>query len=725
MIRSWLALAVVTAGALGAQTAPAAKPRASAAAMPSYKELKYRPLKPIRIPDVATITLPNGMRLYLLENHQLPLVRGTALVRTGNLFDPADKIGLATMTGMVMRTGGIRDKTGDQLDEQLENIAASVETGIDESYGSASFSCLKENADEVLGVFHDVLTSPGFRQEKIDLAKNELRSGISRRNDDPHGIVEREFNEIAYGKNTPYGWRMEYAAVDRIQRDDIVQFYQRYFFPANVMLAVMGDFSAADMQAKLEKRFADWTVKQPSVPPFPAVNAKPVHSVFLATKTDVTQTFFTLGHLGGELRDKDYPALEVMADILGGGFHSRLVQRVRTQLGYAYNVSAYWGANYDHPGLFEISGSTKSATTTETLQVINEEIEKIRGSEVTAEELESAKQTVANSFVFNFDTPSKTLNRILRYDYYGYPRDFINQYQRAIQAVTRADVLRVARERVRVQDLTVVAVGNPHEFGKPLATLGLPVASIDLTIPEPGGASKSDAGSKGEAAKAGAASADPASIERGKKLLARVQQAVGGADQLAAVQDFTETVDLSMASMPAGMRVKQTNIWVAPNHFRQESQLPFGKVIVYSDGKSGWMSTPQGVRPLPGAQLKQVREELFRNYFRLLLSDRMPDRTVSSPDEGVVEIRDPEGNSVKLVIDEKTGLPAKEVYQSVQPMGGPGAMEEVFEDFGPAGGVKAPKKVIVNQNGKKFAEIAIEEYKINTGIKPEEIGKQP
>jgi zinc protease len=717
---SWLAITVLTAGALGAQTAPAAKPRASAASIPSYKELKYPPLKPIRIPDVATFTLPNGMKVYLLENHELPLVRGTALVRTGNLFDPADKIGLATMTGMVMRTGGTKEKTGDQLDEQLENIAASVETGIDESFGSASFSCLKENADEALGVFHDVLTSPGFRREKIDLAKNELRSSISRRNDDPHGIVEREFAEIAYGKNTPYGWRMEYATVDRIQRDDIVQFYQRYFFPANVMLAVMGDFSAAGMKATLEKRFADWTVKQPPVPPFPAVNAKPVHSVLLATKTDVTQTFFTLGHLGGELRDKDYPALEVMADILGGGFHSRLVQRVRTQLGYAYNVSALWGANYDHPGVFEVSGSTKSATTTETLQVINEEIEKIRGSEVTAEELESAKQRVANSLVFNFDTPSKTLNRILRYDYYGYPRDFINQYQRAIQAVTQADVQRVARERVRVQDLTIVAVGNPQEYGKPLATLGLPVASIDLTIPEPGGAPKQDAGSKAEAAKA-----DPASIGRGKKLLARVQQAVGGADQLAAVQDVTETVDLSMAAMPAGMKVKQTNIWVAPDHFRQESQLPFGKVVVYSDGKSGWMSTPQGVRPLPGAQLKQVREELFRNYFRLLLSDRMPDRTVSSPEEGVVEISDPAGDSVKLLIDEKTGLPAKEVYKSAEPMGGPVAMEEVFEDFGPAGGIKAPKKITVNQNGKKFAELTIEEYKINTGIKPEELSKQP
>jgi predicted Zn-dependent peptidase len=692
---------LLLAGALHAQTAPIA----------SYKELKYPPLRPVHIPDVATFTLPNGIKLYLLENHELPLVRGSALVRAGNLFDPADKVGLASVTGMVLRTGGTKDKTGDQLDEELENIAASVETSIDESFGQASFSCLKENTDEVLAIFHDVLTSPGFRQNKIDLAKTEIRSGISRRNDDPHGIVEREFADIVYGRNTPYGWQLEYATVDRITRDDVQAFYQRYFFPGNVMLAVIGDFSAADMKAKLEKLFAGWTVTQPPVPAFPAVAAKPAPGIFLATKTDVDQTSFSLGHLGGELRDKDFPALQVMADILGGGFHSRLFQRVRTKLGYAYDISAYWGANYDHPGLFQVSGSTKSASTADTIKVVNEEIEKIRTSPVTAEELESAKQTVANSFVFNFDTPSKTLNRILRYDYYGYPRDFIDRYQRAIQAVTREDVLRVARQYLRPKEFTIVAVGNPQQFGTPLATLGLPVASIDLTIPDP------------ENVKAAApAQADSASLERGKKLLERVQQAVGGADKLAAIRDVSETRELVMGG---GAKIQQTNIWASPGQLRQESQLPMGKVIVYSDGKTGWVSSPQGLQPLPEAQLKQVHQELFRDYFTLLLSDRVPGRAVSSPGEGVIEISDQNGNAIQLFVDEKTGLPAKEIYRSEGPMGPPADVEATFSYFVEAGGVQVPKKVSINRGGAKFAEITINEYKMNSGITPEELSKKP
>jgi|SRR5579871_5082691 len=457
------------------------------APVPAVKDLKFPPLKQIQIPNVEISTLPNGMKLYLLEDHELPLVNGTARIRTGNLFDPKDKIGLATVTGMVMRSGGTRAKTGDQLDQELENIAASVESNIGETSGTVSFSALKENTDEVLGAFHDVLTAPEFRQDKIDLAKSQLRSGIARRNDDAHGVVQREFSDILYGADTPYGWQMEYATIDRITRPDLVAFYQRYVFPANVMLAVWGDFNSAEMKRKIEGLFAGWNVTQPPVPAFPAVRNQAQPGVYLAVKTDVAQTFFAIGQMGGDLRDKDYPALEVMSDILGGGFRSRLFQRVRTRMGDAYDIEADWGANYDHPGLFEIAGSTKSASTVESIKAIQEEVQRIRTSEVTDDELTTAKQSSLNSLVFAFDTKAKTLGRVLTYAYYGYPPDFIQQYQKALAAVTKADVLRVAKERLRPESFVFVTVGNPKQFGTPLDSLGLPVKNIDLTIPPPAG----------------------------------------------------------------------------------------------------------------------------------------------------------------------------------------------------------------------------------------------
>jgi zinc protease len=191
-----------------------------------------------------------------------------------------------------------------------------------------------------------------------------------------------------------------------------------------------------------------------------------------------------MGQLGGDLRDKDYPALTVMSDILGGGFRSRLFERVRTRMGAAYEIGADWGADYDHPGLFEISGSTKAASTVATVLAIQEEVTKIRTTEVSDEELKTAKDTALNGLVFAFDTRAKTLGRLLTYEYFGYPKDFIQQYQKALAAVTKADVLRVARQRLHPEAFTLVAVGNPKDFDKSLDALGS-VKTLDLTIPQP------------------------------------------------------------------------------------------------------------------------------------------------------------------------------------------------------------------------------------------------
>ncbi|HEX4133483.1 MAG TPA: pitrilysin family protein [Bryobacteraceae bacterium] len=671
--------------------------------------MKYPPLREIQIPKVAESTLPNGLKIYLLENHELPLVRGLALVRTGNLFDPADKVGLASVTGSLIRSGGTTAKSGDQLDEELENIAASVESQIGESYGSVSFSTLKERTDEVLAAFHDVLTSPAFRQERLDLIKTQMRGEIARRNDDAHGISEREFDALVYGPKTSYGWQEEYATIDNIKRDDVARFYQRYFFPANVILAVQGDFSAPEMKAKLDKLFASWNVTQQPVPAFPPVDPKlSAPGIHVATKTDVTQTSLVLGHLGGELKDKDYPALEVMSDILGGGFQSRLFQKVRTQLGYAYEVSASWGADYDHPGLFEIGASTKSASTIETLKAIQTEVDRIRTAEVTVEELQSAKDTVINGFIFNFDTPSKTLNRLLTYRYYGYPDDFIFQYQKAVQQVTRADILRVAKQYLDPAKFVIVAVGNPKDFGAPLSSLGLPVSNIDLTIPQPKRASPT-------------AAAGPAQ-PKGAALLAKMAQVVGGDSKLAAVKDAVEKAELNLDAAAGGMKVTQTEFWTASGQYREENVLPFGKVIVYADGKTGWVSSPQGVMPIPEAERRQANFEAFRMWFSLL-ARADANRTIADEANGVIRISDKSGNSLLLTINPATGLPLSENYSEPGSTGQD--VTETYADWQDVNGIKLPHKITITQNGKHFADIKVTGIQLNQGLTTEQLSKKP
>ena len=696
--------------ATGAAAAAPAQPAARPATAPSYKDLKFPTLRPIQIPKVATFTLPNGMKLFLLEDHELPIIHGVAQVRTGNLFDPADRIGLATMTGMVIRTGGTRTRTGEQLDEQLENLAASVESNIGETSGSVSFSALKENTDEVLSVFKDVITAPEFRPDKITLARTQLRGAIARRNDDARGVAEREFANIVYGQDTPYGWDMQYATVDRITRGDLQDFYKRYFFPANIVLGAWGDFDTAEMRAKIEKLFADWTVQQPPVPEFPKVGGKAAPGVFVAVKKDVTQTFFSIGQLGGQFNEKDYPALVIMADILGGGFRSRLVERVRTQMGNAYDIGADWDANYDHPGMFTIAGGTKSLSTLETFKAIQEEVDRIRTSEVTEEELTTAKETVLNSLVFAYDTRAKTLGRMLTYAYYGYPADFIERYQKALEAVTRADVLRVAKEHLNPGAFTTVAVGNPDDFGHPLAALGTSVKTIDLTIPQ----------EKQETAKA-----DAASLEKGRQLLARVQQALGGAGPLAAVKDYTQSFELQLDPAAGGALVKETDRWTAPGNLRQDMTLPTGRVSVFCDGKAGWIAVPQGTGPLAGAQLQQMQGGVFRLYFRLLLSDGIEGRTVNALNGNTIEIADAAGQTAQLEFDAESFLPQRLIYE-IPRAGGPSiSAEEDWSDFQEIAGVKVPHRITVIQSGHKYAEERITDLKVNSGIKLEDIQKRP
>lgn len=700
---------------------PAAK-KAAGSPVASYKELKYPPLKEIEIPKVETYTLPNGLRLYLLEDHTWPTISGHALIRTGNLFDPPDKIGLAEATGTVMRTGGTTSKTGDDLDQELESMAADVETGIGETTGDANFFTLQENFDKVLPIYADIVMHPAFREERLDLWKNQTRSSIARRNDEAEQIARREFNNLVYGKDNPYGWQIEFEHVDRIQRADLEQFYRRYFFPGNVMLAVYGDFSMPEMKKKLEAAFKDWNNSGPEgappVPPFPKVKESQKGGVFLVTKDDVNQTNIRMGHLGGILKDLDYPALEVMADILGGGgFRSRLVQNVRSKLGYAYSVGARWGATYDHPGLFVVAAGTKSDSTVKAAKAMLDEVNRIRQSPVSDDELKTSKESVLNSFVFNFDTKAKTLNRLLVYEYWSYPKDFIFQYKKKLEGVTKQDVLRVAQKYLHPEELTVLAVGKPPDFDQPLAALGKPVTPLDITIPQP---------------KQERAQADTGSMAKGREVLQRAQKAAGGADKLAGLKDAVAEAEAQISGpMAGGLTVKQVKKIVFPSTIRNENELPFGKIVLFTDGKMGWMQGPQGQMPLPAAQMQQARGEIFRQTETLLLSDRDAGRTVNfvkqekagDRDADVIEISTKDGLAVQLYIDAASGDVLKKAYRGEALAGPAASVAETYEDYKDVNGIRAPFKTVVFQNDKKFAETRYTKIEYNTGLKVEDLAK--
>ncbi|MEM6648557.1 MAG: pitrilysin family protein, partial [Bacteroidota bacterium] len=389
----------------------------------------------------------------------------------------------ASITGQVMRTGGTATMNGDAMNEALENIGASVEAGMGGSSASASLSTLKEHIDTVLPIFADVLQNPAFPQDKIDLAKTQTRTSISRRNDDPQQIANREFSQLLYGETSPYATTAEYYTIDAITRDDLVAFHARFFHPNNVILGVWGDFETDDMVAKLKAAFGAWPMNPDFVrPEAPPVPTELQASVNLASKTDVNQSTILIGHVGEVTFDNpDYPAIQVMNNVLGGGFYSRLFGEVRTNQGLAYAVFGNYSGGYEAPGQFYAGVMTKSESTVDATQSVMREVERMREAPPTAEEVQLAKDDYLNSFVFNFDTRSEIVNRMMTYEYYGYPTDFLDQVKSGIEATTADDVLRVSQAYLKPDQATVVVVGNPSEFGEPLSTMG-EVSEIDLTI---------------------------------------------------------------------------------------------------------------------------------------------------------------------------------------------------------------------------------------------------
>lgn len=692
-----------------AQQAP--KPAAKKAApAKSYKDLKYPPLNQIQVPEPARFELANGMAVYMVEGRELPMIRVSAMIRTGSRWEPVKKAGLASITGSVMRTGGTATRPGDKLDEELDRLGAVVETGIGEDSGRATVSVLKEDIDKGLAILADILQNPAFPQDKIDLAKIQHRDQIARRNDNPNSIAFREFNRIIHGKDTAYGHITEYDTINSITRQDLMAFHQEYFQPENVILGAWGDFSAAEMRAKIENAFGGWKRGGRTKPAAPEVDpgARNRAGFYHIIKEDTPQSWVVMGFLGGTRIDPDYYALSVMNQILGGGFASRLFSNVRSEQGLAYAVGSQWAAGWDRPGLFTALGSTKTETTVKILTSIRHEIASMAEAGAAEAELTRAKEGILNGFAFEFDSTGKIVQRMVSYSYYDYPSDYLQRYQANIEKVTQADVARVAKQYLKTDQLAILVVGKEKGLDQPLSSLGK-VTTIDVTIPPP------------KAAPVGAAT--PESIAKAKALLHGMRQAMGGV-ALDNVKEYFSASNTTVSTPQGEFAIKMEATTNLAGKLLSKMQTPMGEVTQGYDGQTAWASTPQGTRELPASQTGELAGTFFRDTFSLLQNIDNPAYTVQAlgpaevegkPVEGVAISDDARKLQVKLFIDPKTGLLVKKVYTGAM-MGAPGEIEEIHSDYRDVGGLKLSHKVVLNRDGKKVGEVSVSEFKLNPGL---------
>jgi zinc protease len=437
-----------------------------------FPALNYEP----PAPEQFRVQLKSGPVAYIVPDRELPLVSIVVYVHTGAYLDPQGKEGLAGLTGYLLARGGAGTNSADKIDERLAFLAASLDSAVSGSQGSVSLNLLSKDLDEGLGLLRDALFAPRFQEDKIALRKQQILQSMEQRNDDTSGIEGRESGFLAYGEHF---WENRYstkASIDSITRRDLETFHYQWFRPQNFVVAASGDFDRDAMIAKLEKLFAgnptetdmDSPVKIGPPPPIPTNTVFAPEGAYLVNKPEVNQGRVDM-MLPGVMRDNpDYFPIIVMNDILGGGgFTSRIMNRVRTEEGLAYDAHTSFPGGVYFPLTFSVGFQSKSRTVAYAASLAEEEIQKMKSTPVSDLELTTSKGGFIDRFPRVFSTKAQVASMFAQEEFTGrYAKNpgFWKEYRSRIGAVTKEDVQRVAQKYLDLDKLVVLAVGNKTDI---------------------------------------------------------------------------------------------------------------------------------------------------------------------------------------------------------------------------------------------------------------------
>ena len=663
-----------------------------ATAQTPHDQLTFPEINRFVMPKIETFTLRNGITVFLVEDKELPLIQMDVLVRTGSFLVPAEKTGLGAMVGQVMRTGGSAAYPASVLNPLLENKAASVETSVGFSTASASLNVLKEDFDAVLPVLIDLLRNPLFPQEQIDLAKTQQRSAISRRNDDASGITNREFRKLIYGGNSVYTRGTEYATIDAVTREDMVEFHKKGFVGRNMTVSVIGDFNTRDMRRAIERAFSPIPAGTKQSLNLPDVDYEFKAGVNFIAKNDVNQSNILLGHIGGLRNNPDYAALQMMNEILSGGsFSGRLMQEVRTNKGYAYGVGGAYQSSILFPGQFFVSLSTASASTADAIRATIGEIRKMQDAPVSEAEVREARERILNSLVFRYESRADVLNERVSYAYYGLPADLFDRYIEDLRKVTVADVQRVAKKYLRPDAMQILVVGNPAEVGTQLSEFGT-VKTIDITIPRP---AQTRAAVSGDA-------------DQGRMWASKMASAILPKGGTVASVSFEGTLN------QGGMALQVATQFRFPDALTQNITTPGGMLVLSVADGAGSQTMGPNSQPLPQAFVEAIQKQVAGHYVNVA-------QTLAASTVKFLGTEDIDGvAAVKLLVEETnttwyldpaTALPVRSSSKEFNAMAG---MEvetvNVYKNWMLADGVMLAYAESTLMNGQQASSLTVRSH---------------
>lgn len=418
----------------------------------------------IHLPPHEKVVLKNGLTLLLLEKHGVPIVSFRAVIKAGSAADPSGQEGLAAVTAALLRKG-TKTRTAQQFAAELDFIGASFEADAGADYSSVSAECLTKDVAQGLALLSDALLHPTFPKDEVDKLLAQALDGVKAAKDDPNQVLGTYFDAYLFG---PKGYGRpedgDELSLARIQREAIARFYENFYVPGNLILAVAGDFKAEEMRKRVDEVFGGWAAKQPPVVKVEAAAPVKGRRLLLVDKPDATQTYFAIGNVGVAAADPDRVAIHVVNTVFGQRFTSLLNEALRVESGLTYGASGVFDSRKE-PGAFLIESFTKNESTAQAIDLALEVLDKLHKNGITAEQLASAKSYIKGQFPPTIETSGALARRISSNEFYGLDDNEVNQLEARIDAVTLETAKQVIAKHYPRENLVFALIGKASEIG--------------------------------------------------------------------------------------------------------------------------------------------------------------------------------------------------------------------------------------------------------------------
>jgi zinc protease len=666
-------------------------------AVPSFAQIDRSkkpepgPAPEIHLGKYESFVLPNGLKVFVVENHKLPRVAYSLVINRDPVLE-GDQSGYLEATGNLLRTG-TKTKTKDQLDQEIDFIGATLSTS---SSGVFAMS-LKDHTEKLLSIMSDIVLNSNFKQTELDKIKKRMQSGLAAQKDDPSAIAATVESALLYGKNHPYGEVETEQTVDSITLQKCKDYYSTFFAPNISYLAIVGDITLDEARPLVEKYFGSW--KKKVVPTFKYKTPQPPseRKVALVDRSNSVQSVVEVGYpVQLKLGDPDLIEANVANTILGGGVF-RLFENLREKHSYTYG--AYSSLTQDKLiGSFIANAEVRNSVTDSSIIQILYEMNRIRTETVPDSELQTAKNYMTGNFAIALERPQTIANFALNIARYNLPKDYYQNYLKNISTVTSAEVMEAAKKYIKPDSAYVLVVGKASDVENGLKQFG-PITLYDRF------------GDKVDTTKNKA----PEGITA-KKVIDKYINALGGKDNLEKVKDKTTIMRGSVQGMNITMMIYQK----APNKMKQEMDAGAMKQDVYFDGKKAVMTVGGNSQEITGEGLEAMKYEALIHPLFIIDSVKVNSKLdgiekINGKDAYKVEMSLPDGKTWLEYFDTNSGLKVKDSKQVTVPQG-TFTRETEYSDYRNVDGVLFPFK-LKQSIGQQILNFSVSSIKVNTGLK--------